>query len=79
MALYNIFFSPTGGTQKAALALAQGMGEDWKTIDLSLPRVDYSQVALWGTGPSAGSGPAGAAPWNGCPGCASLCLRRPRL
>lgn len=46
MALYNIFFSPTGGTQKAALALAQGMGEDWKTIDLSLPRVDYSQVAL---------------------------------
>ena len=46
MALYNIFFSPTGGTQKAALALAQGIGEDWKTIDLSLPRVDYSQVAL---------------------------------
>lgn len=48
MALYNIFFSPTGGTQKAAQALAQGIGENWKTIDLSLPRVDYSQVALTG-------------------------------
>lgn len=48
MALYNIFFSPTGGTQKAAQALAQGIGETWKTIDLSLPRVDYSQIALTG-------------------------------
>ena len=35
MKLYEIVFSPTGGTQRAADMLAKGIGGDAQTIDLS--------------------------------------------
>lgn len=37
MALYQILFSPTGGTARAAALLAEGMGETVSTVDLCDP------------------------------------------
>ena len=34
MALYNIFFSPTGGTKKVADIIMKGTEQNFETIDL---------------------------------------------
>ncbi len=34
MALYQLTFSPTGGTQKVANLLTQGLGEEFVSLDL---------------------------------------------
>ena len=36
--LYVVYFSPTGGTRRAALLLAQGLASQIEEIDLSLPQ-----------------------------------------
>lgn len=46
MALYFICFSPTGGTRKAAQALARGLGKGWEEVDLSCPGLNFSSVRL---------------------------------
>lgn len=43
MANYKIVFSPTGGTQKCADLLAEGIAENWENIDISLP---FPETAL---------------------------------
>ena len=35
--VWAIYFSPTGGTKKAALYLAEGLGKEVKEVDLSAP------------------------------------------
>ena len=35
--VWALYFSPTGGTKKAALYLAEGMGKEVKEVDLSAP------------------------------------------
>lgn len=46
MKLYNIVFSPTGGTRKVADALTQIWNCEKEVIDLCLPHMDYSRYAI---------------------------------
>lgn len=48
MKLYNIVFSPTGGTQKAATLLTKAVGGEEVAIDLTDGNQDFS--AIWLTG-----------------------------
>jgi len=41
--LYNIHFSPTGGTRRVADLLAQGFGGEWVELDLCDRRYDFSR------------------------------------
>ena len=41
MANYNIYFSPTYGTEKVAMALAGGLKGDFKDINLCDVRDDF--------------------------------------
>ena len=45
MECYQIIFSPTGGTEKAARAITRSWPES-KTIDLSVPDTDYAGIEL---------------------------------
>lgn len=46
MKLYNIVFSPTGGTEKASELLAAGLEGEKKAIDLTDSGQDFSSIAL---------------------------------
>jgi ferredoxin len=46
MKLYEICFSPTGGTKKAADMFAHGLGDDSQFIDLTDSKVAFSDVTL---------------------------------
>lgn len=46
MALYSIFFSPTGGTKRAADIVAEGLGGQAREIDLCARDTDYGQYCL---------------------------------
>lgn len=46
MKLYQITFSPTGGTQKVAALLAQALGGEHAAVDLTDSGADFSAVAL---------------------------------
>lgn len=46
MKLYNIVFSPTGGTQKAATALIDALGGEAANVDLTDSSQDFSTVEL---------------------------------
>lgn len=43
---YNIYFSPTGGTEKVAGILAKGLADETEIIDLTDPDKDLSSVAI---------------------------------
>lgn len=46
MKLYEICFSPTGGTQKAADLLAKELAEEIRSVDLTDSRTDFSGISL---------------------------------
>ena len=46
MRLYEISFSPTGGTKKAADFLAKGLSEEIVPVDLTDSQMDFSTVSL---------------------------------
>ena len=46
MKVYEICFSPTGGTKKAADMLANEIGKEVQTVDLTDSRTDFSEVSL---------------------------------
>ena len=46
MRLYQILFSPTGGTKKAAAPFAEVFGREVSTIDLTDASMDFSQISL---------------------------------
>lgn len=46
MNTYEMIFSPTGGTKKAADQLATTFGGETKTVDLTNTTVDFSQIPL---------------------------------
>jgi len=46
MKLYKIYFSPTGGTQKAADMLANELSEEILSVDLTDSRIDFSGISL---------------------------------
>ena len=46
MKLYEIVFSPTGGTQKVADLLTKTLGEGSAAVDLTDPTADFSDVSL---------------------------------
>lgn len=46
MSAYKIVFSPTGGTDKAADAVIKATDNEFKTIDLSDPKEDFSVFKL---------------------------------
>lgn len=46
MKLYEICFSPTGGTKKAADMLANGLADEPQCIDLTDSKAAFSSVAL---------------------------------
>ena len=46
MAYYEITFSPTGGTQRAADLLAGALGGSFSAVDLTDPAADFSAVTL---------------------------------
>ena len=46
MTVYNIFFSPTGGTRRVADRLAESMSEACISIDLCDPHWDAQQLSL---------------------------------
>lgn len=46
MSIYNILFSPTGGTEKVAAPFAQAFGQKAQTIDLTDCAVDFAQISL---------------------------------
>lgn len=46
MSIYNILFSPTGGTEKVARPFVQAFGQRAQTIDLTDFTVDFSQISL---------------------------------
>ena len=46
MNVYEIYFSPTGGTRKVAAFLAQEMNTEPGQIDLSDNRTDFHGIAL---------------------------------
>ena len=48
MKLYNIVFSPTGGTEKAAALLTKALGGEAAAVDLTDSRQDFSAVRLTG-------------------------------
>ena len=60
MRIYQILFSPTGGTKKATAPFAEVFGREVSTIDLTDASMDFSQ---WPSPPLvAGSRPSR---WNG--------------
>lgn len=48
MKLYNIVFSPTGGTQKVAALLAKALGGEAAAIDLTDSNQDFTAIRLTG-------------------------------
>ena len=46
MKLYEICFSPTGGTKKAASILLNGLGGELVTVDLTDSQANFSQLNL---------------------------------
>lgn len=46
MSIYNILFSPMGGTEKVAAPFAQAFGQKSQTIDLTDCAVDFAQISL---------------------------------
>lgn len=48
MKLYEIFFSPTGGTKKAADMLASGLAGEIRSVDLTDSKTNFSNVSLEG-------------------------------
>lgn len=48
MKLYEICFSPTGGTQKAADILSKGIADKIQTVDLTDHSTDFSAISLAG-------------------------------
>lgn len=48
MTIYEMCFSPTGGTKKVADLLAKDLAQDVRTVDLTDSRMDFSGVALTG-------------------------------
>ena len=46
MNVTHILFSPTGGTEKVARILTQGLGEWTRTVDLADPKADLAGVEL---------------------------------
>lgn len=46
MVNYKFTFSPTGGTQKAADLIANGMGGEWNEIDICVPLENGKEYAL---------------------------------
>lgn len=46
MTLYDISFSPTGGTQKVASLLTRALGEETISVDLTDAKQDFSTVPL---------------------------------
>ena len=39
---YNIYFSPTGGTERVARLFAGSFGGEWESIDLCNRQLDFS-------------------------------------
>ena len=48
MKLYEICFSPTGGTKKVADMIAKELSEDFQFIDLTDPSADFSDSVISG-------------------------------
>ena len=46
MELYEICFSPTGGTKKAADILAKELAQDIRPVDLTDYSTDFSSISL---------------------------------
>lgn len=46
MAIYQITFSPTGGTRKVAQTIASGIGENIETLELCVPVSKLTEVTL---------------------------------
>ena len=46
MRIYQILFSPTGGTKKAAAPFTEVFGREVSTIDLTDASMDFSQISL---------------------------------
>ena len=46
MRIYQILFSPTGGTKKAAAPFVEVFGREVSTIDLTDASMDFSQISL---------------------------------
>ena len=46
MRIYQILFSPTGGTKKVAAPFAEVFGREVSTIDLTDASMDFSQISL---------------------------------
>ena len=46
MRIYQILFSPTGGTKKAAAPFAEVFGREVSAIDLTDASMDFSQISL---------------------------------
>ena len=46
MRIYQILFSPTGGTKKAAAPFAEVFGREVSTIDLTDASMDFSRISL---------------------------------
>ena len=46
MRIYQILFSPTGGTKKATAPFAEVFGREVSTIDLTDASMDFSQISL---------------------------------
>ena len=46
MRIFQILFSPTGGTKKAAAPFAEVFGQEVSTIDLTDASMDFSQISL---------------------------------
>ena len=46
MSIYSILFSPTGGTKKVAVCLAEGFGLEVREIDLTNPAANFSSFSF---------------------------------
>ena len=46
MSVYSILFSPTGGTKKVAVCLAEGFGLEVREIDLTNPAANFSSFSF---------------------------------
>ena len=46
MSIYNILFSPTGGTEKVAAPFVRAFGQEAQAIDLTDCAVDFAQISL---------------------------------
>lgn len=46
MRIYEIFFSPTGGTKKVSNILTEQLGNEVITVDLTMNQTEYQNVKI---------------------------------